>query len=250
MAKILLEDIKDALAADNWKVLSTEYKNLEEEMIFECPEGHKVYAPWKKIRQKRECPICAQNIYKDMAAKVIKKKKDVKRVLSLDQATHVTGFAVFDDKKLIYYGKFEAEQETEIQRDAAIKEWLINMIHNYQPDIIGIEGIQMQQLGGKQVYGNDNVVGITTFQTLARLQGILMMACYEQKVPCEICPTPTWRSHCGVRGRSRVDKKTSAKTIIKNTYDVSVSDDCADAILIGKYVAEKVTIPSAVQNWE
>lgn len=250
MAKIRLEDIQVELEKENWKVLSTEYKNLDEEMIFECPEGHKIYAPWKKIRQRRDCPLCSQNIYKDMAAKVVKKKAGARRILALDQATHITGFAVFDDKELIYYGKFETELDNEIQRDAAVKEWFVNMIHNWRPSVIGIEGIQMQQLGGKQVYGNDNVVGITTFQTLARLQGILMMTCYEQKIPCEVCPTPTWRAHCGVKGRSRVDKKASAQNIIKKLYDVSVSDDCADAILIGKYVAEKIAAPLTTQNWE
>ena len=58
MAKIKLEDIINELAAEGWKVISTEYKSLETEMVFECPAGHQVFLPWKKIRAKRECPTC------------------------------------------------------------------------------------------------------------------------------------------------------------------------------------------------
>mgnify|MGYP002514161332 FL=1 len=64
MARIKIEDIRAELEKDNWKVVSEEYVNLETEMIFECAEGHRVYAPWKKIRQKRVCPICQQNFEK------------------------------------------------------------------------------------------------------------------------------------------------------------------------------------------
>lgn len=58
-------------------------------------------------------------------------------------------------------------------------------------------------------------MGVTVFETLARLQGILMETCYELKIPYEICPTNTWRKFCGVRGRSRADKKRSMQVLAK-----------------------------------
>ena len=64
MAKIKIETIAEELAADGCKVLSTDYQNLDTEMEFLCSEGHKVYAPWKKIRSKRDCPVCRQNQFK------------------------------------------------------------------------------------------------------------------------------------------------------------------------------------------
>lgn len=45
-------------------------------------------------------------------------------------------------------------------------------------------------------------MGVTVFETLARLQGILMITAYELGVSFKVCPTNTWRSHCGVKGRS------------------------------------------------
>ena len=44
--------------------------NLETEMEFECNEGHRIYAPWKKLRNKIECPICKANVYKNTEIKV------------------------------------------------------------------------------------------------------------------------------------------------------------------------------------
>lgn len=239
MARITLEEIAQVLAEDNWKVISTDYQNLDTEMEFQCAEGHTVFAPWKKIRTKRECPVCKQNGFKENKPIIIEKNKKENRVLALDQATHNTGWAIFDGDQLIKYGIFETSTEKEIERFHQVKEWLISMIENWKPDIVGIEGIQYQKN-----------FGVTTFQTLARLQGILMELCFEMRVPFEVCPTNTWRAHCGVKGQSRSDKKASMQRLIKDWFDISLSDDAADAIGIGKYVAETHKKRTEIVNWE
>lgn len=246
MARIKIEDIQIELAQDNWKVISEEYVNLDTEMVFECSEGHKVYAPWKKIRQKRECPVCSANEFKNQDTKIIPKKKGQSRILALDQATHITGWAIFDDNKPIKYGKFETTEENEIARDHQVKEWLISMIFSWQPDAIGIEGIQFQDTS------SGRTMGVTVFETLARLQGILMDTCYSQSIPFKICPTNTWRHHCGVKGRARADKKRSMQLLAKQWYDVTLMDDEADAIGIGKYMVDTFHPQSTikVENWE
>ena len=133
MAKITLEQITEELAADGWLVLSSEYKNLDTEMIFECFEGHRVFAPWKKIRVKRECPICKKNSLVKIENEILPKPKGVKRTLALDQATKVTGYAIFDDNKLVHYGKFASNSDNEIERLAIMKNWLVSMINNWHP---------------------------------------------------------------------------------------------------------------------
>jgi Holliday junction resolvasome RuvABC endonuclease subunit len=240
MARIRIEDIRAELEHDGWKVISNEYVNLDTEMIFECDEGHKVYAPWKKIRQKRECTLCKQNIYKNQDHKVIPKKKGTFRVLALDQATKITGYSIYDNKQLIYYGIFEAdENEKEIVRDIQAKHWLVSIIENWKPDMVGLEGIQYEEK-----------FGVTTFETLARLQGILMGTLCELDIPYKVCPTPTWRAHCGVKGQSRIEKKRSMKGLIKKWFDVQISDDEADAIGIGKYLSDTATPVVKITNWE
>lgn len=239
MAKIKIETIAEELALDGWKVLSTDYQNLDTEMEFLCAEGHKVYAPWKKIRSKRECPVCKQNQFKQNMSIIKPKMKGENRVLALDQATHITGYSIFDGPNLVGYGTFEAKETEEDKRIHEIRLWLISMIENWKCDVIGIEGIQYQQ-----------TMGVTTFETLARLQGVLIDLCVELGIQYVLCPTNTWRAHCGVKGRTRTDKKRSMQLLVKDWYDVTVSDDIADAVGIGKYVTDTNQQKTKIINWE
>lgn len=239
LAKIRIEDIQAEVAKDGWTLISTEYKNLNTILEFECDEHHKVFAPWSKLRTRRECPICAKNDFKLPNFETIP-KKNAFRVLGLDQATKVSGFSIYDNKKLVKYGIFRApEGVDEIARDHVIKEWLISIIKAFDIDYVGIEGIQYE-----------DHYGVTTFQTLARLQGILMETVYDLGIPYKICPTNTWRAHCGVKGRSRSDKKASMISLTKQWYDVTVSDDCADAIGIGRYTADTSCPKIEMTDWE
>ena len=244
MAKIKLEDIQNEIGADGWKLISTEYVNLDTEMTFECPEGHRVFMPWKKLRTKRECPTCKQTMVVEQDDKVLPKSKGVKRTLALDQASKVTGYAIFDDTKLIKYGTFATSSDDDIERFTMIRAWLLSMIVSWKPDYIGLEGIQFQEEGSGQK------MGVTVFQTLARLQGILMITCHDNKVPFEICPTNTWRHSCGVKGKTRTDKKRSMQLLVQQWYGVKVSEDEADAIGIGHHLVRYIQKNTAVTNWE
>ena len=243
MSKIKVEDIRKAAIDNGWQLVSTEYKNLSTELTFICNEGHEINIPYKKVRDKWECPLCKANKYYNFSEEVKPKSKGVQRAIGLDQATHITGYSIFDNEELIYAGTFEATAEDEIARDVQIQNWLIQLIHNWKPDIVGLEGIQLQQF-------NDKMVGVTTYQTLARLQGILMATCYNLKVDYMICPPATWRNHSGVKGRSRADKKRSMQNKIKEWFDITVSDDVADAIGIGKYINETHKKKIEIFNWE
>lgn len=244
MAKIRLEDIKDELAADGWLVISDKYENLKSEMTFECPYGHRVFLPWEKLRSKRECPSCKAQTTIKVDNEVLPKPKGIRRVLALDQASKVTGYAIYDNDKLIKYGTFSTSGTDEVERFAMVRSWLLSMIRSWKPDYIGIEGIQFQEEGSGQK------MGVTVFQTLARLQGILMMACYDEKVPFEICPTNTWRHSCGVKGKTRTDKKRSTQLLVEQWYDIKVSEDEADAIGIGRHLVTFIQKNTEMTNWE
>ena len=251
MAKIKIEDIQESLAPLKWEVISRQYKNLDSEMIFKCPEGHTVYTSWRKIRGKAVCPVCKNNIYKEQENKIVQKNKDVKRILALDQATHVTGYSIYDGKKLIKYGIFETSGNDEIQRDNDLKCWLVSMINNWAPDHIFLEDIQLQNFGkGTSEFSFQNGVGIQTYKVLAHLQGILMEACYELKIPYSLCSPATWRAHCEVKGRTKSDKKRSMQLKVKDWFDISVTNDEADAIGIGKYGSDSYNPKPKIINWE
>ena len=214
MSKIKIDDIRKAAVEQGWTVVSETYKNLSTPMDFECNEGHKVFLPYKNVRDKWECPICKQNKYYNFNDNLPTKKKNVQRTLGLDQATHITGYSIFDDSELIYAGTFEATAEDEIERDVQVRNWLSQLLYNAKIDIVGLEGIQLQQFNNKMI------------------------------------PPATWRAHCGVKGRSRVDKKKSMQDKIKEWFDITVSDDVADAIGIGKYINETHKKKIEVFDWE
>lgn len=239
MARIKIESIAEELAPYGWKVISTDYQNLDTEMEFQCAEGHKVFAPWKKIRTQRVCPVCKQNTYKQMGNVIKPKIKGENRILALDQASHVSGYSIFDGDQLVSYGTFEAKEIEEGRRCHEVKVWLLSMIENWQCDMVGIEGIQYQEK-----------MGVTTFQTLARLQGILIELCIELEIPYVVIATNTWRNFCGVKGRTRADKKRSMQLLAKQWYDITLTDDEADAIGIGKYLSSKHKKSTEVVKWE
>ncbi len=243
MSKISIEVIKNELKK-GWKILSSEYENLDSILTFECPEGHQVTTSWKKMRTKPICPTCEQNQFKIKDTKIIP-KNNKHRILALDQASHDCGWSIFDDKHLVKYGVFHLSNDKEEIRINKLKHWLISMISNWKPDYVGLEGIQYQdEVAGKAK------MGITVFQTLARLQGVLRDTCIEAQIPCEICPTNTWRAACGVKGKTRADRKKSMQLLVKNWCDITVPDDIADAIGIGKYLSDKINKQIEIENWE
>ena len=242
MSKIKLEDIRRAAIDNGWVLISDEYTNLNTPIIFQCNENHRVFLPYKSVRNKWECPICKKNKSK-LSDEIVAKPKNAFRILALDQATHITGYSIFDDGKLVTSGTFETELKDEIARTNAIKNWLISMAESWKPDLIGMEDIQFQTF-------NNQLVGVTTYKTLAHLQGILMEVCFENDWPYEVCAPATWRAHNKVKGRTRADKKKSMQARIKEWFDITVSDDESDAIGIGKYLAETKYKSVEVFNWE
>lgn len=233
--KITLESIQQELDPLGWQVVSTEYKNLDTEMEFLCKEGHSVHSTWKKLRKNIECPLCKQNIYNKEG--IISSKKNGIRILALDQATHNTGWAVYENMKLIAHGVFRTSDKNEIKRYKAIRDWFVSMLKNVNPDYVGIEGLAGQK-------------NFTTTEKLARIQGILMVTAEDFGVQIKICHISTWRSHCGVKGNTRTDQKSSMQRLVKKWYNITVDDDEADAIGIGKYVSETLTPMIQVENWE
>jgi hypothetical protein len=66
-----------------------------------------------------------------------------------------------------------------------------------------------------------------------------MSAIYELEKPFDIYPVAKWRAFAKVKGRTRVDKKQSARIIIKQKFGITVADDVAESLLIGYYAANQ-----------
>ena len=199
-------------------------------MNFRCDEGHLVVAPWGKLRGKIICPVCKGNVTKQIAKiDAVPKKEGVYRIIALDQATHNTGYSVYDDQVLVSYGVYQTNKSTIEERISDVCDWLDSMIAAWKPDEVGIEETQYQAQSG---------IGHDVFKILTQLMGAIMITTIRQKVKISRVLIATWRHHCGVKGRVRSEQKASAQQLVKNWYDIKVTDDESDAICIGKYFAD------------
>lgn len=197
-------------------------------MDFQCPNGHENYFTFDYWRRHRECPICKSNRYYRMNDSAPKSKGF--RILAFDQASGTSGWAVYDDQELIKYGAWTSDGNHSTEKIMKTKNWVANMIQMWKPDLVIFEDIQLQ----KTERGEEQVL---TFKKLAHLQGVLKNYCYENGYIFKIVPPATWRVHSQVKGTNRTDKKKSAQLIVKKLYDMNVTQDEADAILIGRWAA-------------
>lgn len=230
MSKITIEIVNNLLRESNWKCLSSEYKNLDTTMTFQCNEGHKIHSTWGKLRKKQVCPVCENNRgiqIRETSAK--NKKSGVRRIIAFDQSSKVCGYAVMDDLELVGYGVYETTKRNSLDRIVDICDWMLSMIRSWKPDSVGFEETQ---------YNPQSGMGHDVFKLLSQVMGAAMLSAAREKVQVETVLIPTWRSHCGVKGNKRADQKRSAQLLIKKWYDVTVTDDEADAICQAKYFSE------------
>lgn len=148
------------------------------------------------------------------------------RLLALDQASHITGWAVFDGAKLLKHGIIYAKSGDMGDRLYYIKEEIIKLLEEYQIDEVAFEDIQMQTSVG------DNV---KTFKILAEVFGVLEELFAELKYPHTAILSSTWKSTLGIRGRKRAEQKANAKNFVETKYNIKVTQDEADAICIGTH---------------
>lgn len=223
--------VANDLESQGWRLISETYKNLNTELEMECPEGHRqkqTYGQWRKH------PICEQCMagdpYKVKKNKVPIKKIDTQRILALDAATVITGYAIYDDGVLVTYGTYKVDKDlpTE-QRINEMKKWLAAALHEWDVDFVGIENIQLQSFGHGQYQ-------VEMYRTLANLQGVLIDTVFEACVDHELVYSSTWRKYCNVGDeKGRENKKKAAQDKVKVWYGQDCTQDEADAICIGKY---------------
>ena len=79
------------------------------------------------------------------------------------------------------------------------------------------------------------------------LLGILQELLNSKEIPFECVSPNVWRKIAGTNGKNRNEEKKLSIVKVKEKYNISVSNDVAEAILIGYYGARvhKKKIPLA-----
>lgn len=244
MSTINVYSVRNALEEEGWKLISDTYKNLKTELEMECPKGHKQTQTYEHWRKYKLCDAClAGDPYKVKKNKVPPKKDDTTRILALDAATSVTGYALYDNKVLVTYGIFKTTSTLEAEaRINQVKHWLKAVLNEWEPDFVGVENIQLQSYGP-----NAAQTQVKTFQTLANLQGVILDTIYEASIDHDLVRPSEWRSYCGVNDgdQHRDSKKKQAQAKVKVWYNMACSEDEADAICIGKYFCNKIKVKTS-----
>ena len=231
--------VTNHLEDNGWKLISDSYKNLNTELEMMCPKGHRQFQTYGNWRKHMICEQCmGGNGKKVKKNNVPIKPIDTQRILALDAATGITGYAVYDNHELVAYGTFKTDNMLEAPaRINQVKKWLEDAIKNWEPDFVGVENIQLQKYGAAA-----SQVQAKTFQTLANLQGVIIDTLFEQCIDYDLVYSSEWRKYCGISegDAHRENKKKAAQDKVKLWYNQDCTQDEADAICIGKYFCGKL----------
>lgn len=229
---INIYSVRNHLEENGWELLSNLYKNLDTELEMKCPNGHYQIQTYRQWRKRPQCEQCvAGDPFKGKKNKVPSKKINARRILALDPATNVSGYAVYDDDTLVSYGTFKTDNLPLENKINQVKKWLLAALKDWEVDFLGLENIQLQSYGP-----NASQMQVKTFQTLANLQGVLLDTAFEACVDHDLTYAVEWRKYCGVgEGTGRENKKKQAQDKVKLWYNQNCTQDEADAICIGKY---------------
>lgn len=168
------------------------------------------------------------------------------RILAFDQASRTSGWSVFEDGKLVEYGKFAFSDDDFGKRLEKIRNKVSEMIDYYQPDEVVFEDIQLQAQGDNYNYGNN----IATFKKLAEVFGVIYELLTEREVPNRAVLSTVWKGKLGLLhgyAQKRESQKQEAQAWVKENYNVKVTQDEADAICIGVWAS--LTQPEKGHDW-
>ncbi len=149
-----------------------------------------------------------------------------RRTIGIDGSTTKTGWSVYDDEILIDHGCIDMHTNKDSKsRRMEMLTAIENLLDWYSPDYIIIE----------ETYIAENPASLKVLEKL--LAGVEIYA-YRHGIKYEEIPASTWRkANCEAGEKApykREDAKRWSKAKVKQLYGCDVSDDEADAILIGR----------------
>ena len=223
MARLSTEKIKEELATKNFTLVDdTNYSTLNSPIIIQCENGHRIEVSMADFRRPSfTCPCCdkAINFINPRAVP----QKSGYRVIAFDQATEHFGLSIWDDGKMVFYSLYTFTGDA-VSRLVKIKKFIKEIVIDaWQPDYIVMDDIQ-QQHGA-----------VVTFKILAMLLGVIEVTCAENEIPYEVVSPNVWRKYAGTCGKDRKQEKLLSMAVVKEKYGITVTDDVAEAILIGQY---------------
>lgn len=147
------------------------------------------------------------------------------KFIAIDQASAVTGLAVFENDKLIQYDIIELKK---IKDTSERVHEMIKQIHNHiiknNVDFVVFEDVSLQ-------------TNVSTLILLAQIQGAIINTCVLNNICYSVYKPTFWRSKLNFkqsRNVKRTELKQQAKDYVFNKYGLKLKEDICDAICIGE----------------
>lgn len=152
------------------------------------------------------------------------------KILSFDQSTRLTAYAVFEDGELKNYSFIKLKTKDTDKRFTEMVQRIVAVIADVAPDVVVFENVSLQ-------------TNAATLTSLARLHGAITGWCIFEKIQWDAYYASQWRSILGFkngRGCNRDYYKERAIEYIKELFGIDEGDDVAEAICIGlAYLKDK-----------
>lgn len=223
MARLSHEQIKAEVEKLGYDLIDDSgYTTLNSFITVKCKNDHNIKATLNDLRKPSfTCPCCDKPIVFNNPR--IVPGKTGYRIIAFDQATEHFGLSIWDNGELVFYSLYNFTGDL-VSRLLKIKQFIQQIvIDNWKPDFIVMEDIQ-QQHGA-----------IITYKILAMLLGVIEVICKENNIKYEVVSPNTWRKYAGTCGKNRKEEKILSVAKVKEKFSINVSDDVAEAILIGNY---------------
>lgn len=222
-----------------WKLLSREYKNQNTALRLKCPKGHETELTFAVFRKKQLCPICAQEkrTGPSIVREPIPKIRGRKRFMGIDQSSKMTGISIFEGNKLLHYGLYIAPNRKDfMERNLSTCQHLISLVNMWQVDKVAFEDVPLVVNRNSGGYN----AGLKTYsvlsQTLGYLRGTMQTVVGADNV--FVVNNNTWKHHSKIKGSRRKEIKDNVRNLCSRLYGINVGEDEADAVLIGRWLAE------------
>ena len=147
--------------------------------------------------------------------------------LALDQALQTSGYAIFEDDKLIKWGTFSTKTSDPIEERLLTIQYKMALLNqDYKIDYIFFEDTQKQ-------------VNLDTYKRLCYVQSAIMLFCQQLHIKYSILSPSHWRKILKDKykinwGRKREEQKRAALEWVQQEYEGKFTTDSADAICIGR----------------
>lgn len=84
------------------------------------------------------------------------------------------------------------------------------------------------------------VQNVDTFKKLTKNLGVMEDMCFAKEICFHTVLNTQWKSYNKIKGRKREEQKQNAILKVKELFEIDVSTDIADAILLGNYIVRKI----------